>query len=257
MRGWLLLKGMRQDARHWRDLPARLAERTGARVIALDPPGVGQRTDVAAPVTVSAMVDDLRARFLAERGEDGPWGLVGLSLGGMVALDWASRAPEDLGFVLVGNTSARDVAAPWQRLRVDALAATVVRALDPTRRERAVVDLITRQLGVAERERVAAENARWQSERPATLTTLLAQVRAGASFTAPTRVSVPVGVLVGTGDRLVDPACGRALAARLGVTPVELEGAGHDLSLDAPDALLDAICAADQVLQSIAPSGKK
>src|SRR5690554_3657908 len=108
---------MKQDARHWRDVPERLARRTGGRVICLDLPGVGEEVGRTAPLDVAALAADLRRRWLERRRDDGPWGLLGLSLGGMAALAWASRWPHDLDGVVVGNTSAGVLCPPTWRLR--------------------------------------------------------------------------------------------------------------------------------------------
>lgn len=259
MRGWLWLKGMKQDARHWRSLPARFAAQTGARVLTLDPPGVGSQAHLAAPSSVQAMTDALRARWLVERGADGPWAFVGLSLGGMVALDWAARYPDDFALVVVGNTSAGGVSPAWQRIRPRALWALArsSRTPDVVARERALLQVISSRDDAEHAHHASVENAAWHAAIPATPRTMGAQLLAGARFRGPARLSVPVHVLVGEADRLVDPRCGDALAARLSGVVHRFPGAGHDLSLDAPDALLDVLAQLDQTLQSIAPSGRK
>lgn len=259
MRGWLWLKGMKQDARHWRDLPARFASRTGARVETIDPPGVGSRAQDPAPASVRAMTDDLRARWIATRGGDGPWGMVGLSLGGMVALDWAARYPEDFAVVVVGNTSAGGVSRLWHRMRPRALAhlARSSRLADPVARERAFLGVVSSRDDQAHAAHASEQHAAWQGSIPATPRTVASQLLAGARFRAPQQVGAPLHVVVGTADRLVDPRCGAALAERLGGQVHRIEGAGHDLSLDAPDALLDVLAGIDQALQSMAPSGRK
>ena len=248
MRGWLWLKGMKQDARHWRALPAQFAERTGARVVALDPPGVGSQADRPAPPSVRAMTDDLRARWLAVRGEDGPWGMVGLSLGGMVTMDWAARYPDDFAVVVLGNTSAGGVSPPWHRMRPRALAHLVraSRGSDGVQRERAFLQVVSSRDDVAHAHHASVEHAAWQAEIPATPRTMVSQLLAGARFRAPSAVGPPVHVIVGDADRLVDPRCGRALAARLGAELHTLPGAGHDLSLDVPDLLLDVLADVDR-----------
>lgn len=248
MRGWVWLKGMKQDARHWRGLPERFAARTGSRVLALDPPGVGSQADRPAPASVQAMTDDLRRRWLAERGDDGPWGMVGLSLGGMVTLDWAARFPEDFDVLVLGNTSAGGVSPPWHRMRPRALAhlLSAGRGGDALARERALLDVVSSRDDGVHAHHASVENAAWQAEIPATPRTMVSQMLAGARFRVPAGVRSRVHVVIGDADRLVDPRCGRALAERLGATLHVVPGAGHDLSLDAPDALLDLLARVDR-----------
>jgi pimeloyl-ACP methyl ester carboxylesterase len=244
-RSWLLVKGMRQDARYWFDVPDRLAARVPGRVLTLDLPGVGSAAHRPAPWDVDGLVDDLRARFLeAAAPGDGPWGLVGLSLAGMVALRWAARFPEELAHVVVGNSSDGRHSWPWRRLRLANLprmAATARRR--GVARERASLDLVVALRGPAERDALAAHYAAWQREIPCTPATLARQLVAGATFRGPAAVEVPLTFLVGRGDRFVDPRCTDALAAAHGAPLIAHPTAGHDLSVDAPDWLIARIAA--------------
>jgi alpha-beta hydrolase superfamily lysophospholipase len=52
---------------------------------------------------------------------------------------------------------------------------------------------------------------------------------------------LPVLVLNGAADRLVDPRCSRALAARWGAELHVHPHAGHDLPLDEPEWLVDRL----------------
>lgn len=245
VRHWVCIKGLKQDARHWRGLPERLASETGGRAIALDLPGAGTMADVRVPSTVDGMVDLMRARWLEQRKEDeGPWGLLGLSLGGMAVMSWASRYPEDLGGAVIGNSSAANVSPPWKRIRADRWGGLVRAALpmDPIKRELHVVDMITSRLVRRDdRLRVAREHARWQREQAFTRGALAGQLRAAAGYRAPERLGVPALVVVGEGDGFVDPSCGHALAERLQADKVVHPTAGHDLSLDAPGWLVRTV----------------
>ncbi len=245
IRSWICLKGLKQDARHWRGLPDRLAEATGGRALMVDLPGAGSRSGTAVPRSVPGMVAAIRDEVLSQRDpSEGPWGLLGLSLGGMVVAQWAASHPEDVAGVVIGNSSAGDLSWPWQRLRLDKLP-TVVRAalpMDPVAREAAVVGLTTsRQLTRGARFRIAREHARWQAEAPFGRGALVGQLLAGARFRAPASLAVPALVLVGEADRFVHPSCGHALADRLGAQVASHPTAGHDLSLDAPGWLVSTV----------------
>ena len=62
---------------------------------------------------VQALRDDL-----SERSEQGPFVLVALSLGGMVALRWACLHPHEIAGCVLVNSSVRGLAPFWQRLRL-------------------------------------------------------------------------------------------------------------------------------------------
>src|SRR6188474_3693108 len=98
---WVLLRGLTREARHWGDFAERLARAlpgsasAATRVLALDLPGNGVFCGEASPATVGAMADFAREQLRA-RGLAPPYRLVAMSLGGMVAADWALRHPREI-----------------------------------------------------------------------------------------------------------------------------------------------------------------
>jgi hypothetical protein len=58
---------------------------------------------------------------------------------------------------------------------------------------------------------------------------------------APARIEVPARFLVGLGDRLVHPDCSLALAARFAAPLACHPSAGHDLTTDACDWVVDQL----------------
>ena len=104
---WLLLRGLSREKRHWRSFPEQLAAASaGERVLCLDLPGFGTEHARLSPWSMARITDDVRARFLVERGGD-RWSVLGISLGGMVALDWCARHGGDFERCVTVNTSAR------------------------------------------------------------------------------------------------------------------------------------------------------
>jgi pimeloyl-ACP methyl ester carboxylesterase len=254
---WLFLRGLSREQRHWGSFPEVFcAAAPGARVHLLDLPGTGTEAGRASPTTVPAIVADLRARFEALRGaHPGPWGLLGMSLGGMVAMAWCAEHPGDFTRLVLANTSASDVGLPWDRMRPAAIA-TVARVLgtrDPVERERLILTMVTRT-----RDDVPAIARRWaeiQRTSPVTRITVARQLRAATLFHAPPSLSVPVLVVVGAGDTLADPACGRALAERFGA-PLEVHPeSGHELALDAPGWLAERVAAWSASVPAAAAAG--
>src|SRR3989339_877925 len=105
-RNGILLRGLMRDARHFEDFPSRLAAATGDQVHCLDLRGKGSRNLEASPLSVTAMAKAVRREAKA-KGLQPPYHLLAISLGGMVALEWAHLfCPELAGLVLI-NTSAQ------------------------------------------------------------------------------------------------------------------------------------------------------
>ena len=231
---WILLRGLSRGAGHWggfvdqarRALP-------GAIVLALDLPGNGQRHGEASPARVAAMTEALR-RELRSRELAGPVHLLAMSLGAMVACDWAARYPQELAGAVLINTSLRPFSPFWQRLRPAAyprlLGLALARAQAPAW-EAAILDLTSRLAG--NRQAVLAEWIRLREHEPVSLANSLRQLLAAMRYRAPgDPPDVPLLLLAGAGDRLVDPACSRSLGQVWAAPLIEHPRSGHDLPLD-------------------------
>lgn len=241
---WLLLRGLVREQRHWLDFPERFASSVRGpddgptETVLLDLPGFGTENDRPVPPTVAGFVDDLRARLRRVVPAGEPCGIFAVSLGGMVALEWLARHPEDFVAGVVVNSSLGDLSRPWHRMRLAVWPRVFVAPLLATRaRERMLLGM-TRQQGDLDRdaERYAAIAAATRPRRASAL----GQLRAAMRMRCPERVDVPTLVLTSRGDRLVSWRCSERIAHQLGLPLVVHEGqgaaaAGHDLPLDAPD----------------------
>lgn len=231
---WLLLRGLTRERRHWARFPE-VFERTlpGALTVAVDLPGVGTEAGQLSPTSVAAIVDHVRARW--PRTGNGPWALLGISLGGMLAADWVHRFPDEFSRVVLINSSAGDLSAPYHRLRLENLPKllTSVAARDLIERELGILALTTTTHG---KNRILAEE--WagylKNARPRRRVAL-AQIVAAMRFRAPPRLPIPALVLSASGDRFTDPSCSRRLAQHLGAELRVHPSAGHDLPLDDPE----------------------
>jgi pimeloyl-ACP methyl ester carboxylesterase len=237
--GWLLLRGLSREQRHWWSFPERFAEATGARMACLDLPGFGTEHARRSPASIAAITDDLRRRFDAERGGE-RWGILGISLGGMVALDWCARHADDFAACVTVNTSARP-SSPLARFRPAGLRAVLGTLIaDALAKERAVLRVTSEARG--ERlEQIAEQHARWTAERPPSRASVALQLRAAMRFSAPERVHAPVLVLASTTDRLVSHQCSARIAERVGARFVTCDRGGHDLALDEPEWICSQI----------------
>jgi pimeloyl-ACP methyl ester carboxylesterase len=238
---WLLLRGLARERRHWGEFPETLRRvRRGDSVHVLDLPGAGTECQRVVPSTVHAIAEDVRARWLALRDANpGPWGLFGVSLGGMVALAWCAAHDDDFARVVVANSSAGDLARPWQRMSLGVFAGVLrsIRENDPVSRERRVLSMTTQlHHGL---DALATEWAAYAQEYPMRRSNVARQLLAASRFRSPERVRTPMLVLAGGADRLADPACSRAIAAKYGA-PIEIHpAAGHDIGTDAPEWTAD------------------
>jgi pimeloyl-ACP methyl ester carboxylesterase len=231
------LRGLGRERRHWFEFPRRLAECLGAQAHTVDLPGMGERRGEPDRYSVADIARDVRQR-LGEHARESPWGVLGVSLGGMVAISLAAQWPSGVSHVVAVNSSSR-LSSTRERLRPAALA-QLFRALvwlAPEARERCLYALTTNS---PEQDvvRWAMQAAEFGLDQPARGGALVCQLVAGARF-FPRAIVQPVLVLSGAGDRLVSPACSLALARHLGAAHKLHPTAGHDLPLEDPDWVLE------------------
>lgn len=240
MSTWVLLRGLMREARHWGDFPVRLQHAMGGTVVTPDMPGNGKLYEQRSPNSVHEMTEACRSQLQA-LGHPPPYQVLAMSLGAMVAVDWAARYPQELQNMVLINTSLAPYNPYYQRLRPAnyvALFATLLFATSD--RQQALILHLTSNLLTNPQQAETLEQ--WHSyarEFPVTRVNALRQLYAAASYRAAIEtIRVPVLLLSGEQDRLVDCRCSVSLAERWNC-PIRLHPtAGHDLPLDDADWVL-------------------
>jgi pimeloyl-ACP methyl ester carboxylesterase len=259
MSSWILLRGLTREARHWGDVPERIAARwPGAATRCIDLPGNGRRHADASPVAIAPMLAAVRSEATA-RGLAPPYHLLALSLGGLVAIEWAVQHPRELAGAVLVNTSVRPFAPGHRRLRPGAwptLLRLLLDAESDAEHERLVLALTSAGRGTD--AGLLADWIVWRRECRVTRLNALRQIVAAVRYRAPAAAPpVPWLVLAGAGDRLVDPRCSLALAQRWGAAFALHPHAGHDLPLDDAPWLVERVAEwlqADTASASAGPS---
>lgn len=233
MRRWVLLRGLAREAAHWGDFPQLLARATGDEVLTPDLPGNGARCRERSPSSVATMVADCRERLPPSAQ---PAVVLAMSLGAMVAIEWARQFPQELAGCVLVNTSGGGASPFWHRLRprnYPAMARLLWPGTDVEAREAAVLrmttsprmlhdDVVAHWCAVARTHPVSAANA-------------ARQLWAAARYRVPgQRPALPLLLLGSSGDALVHPSCSMRLAQRWQAELRMHAWAGHDLPLDDP-----------------------
>ena len=234
---WLLLRGLGREAGHWDGFPDKLRA-LGQKVEFLDLPGAGTEFARQSPLTIAATVEDLRRR----RKNEAPIGVISISLGGMVALDWATRYPDEINRLVVINSSVSGLVPPWRRLRLKNLR-TGLRFLTAStlaEKERAALKITTNLKGEA-LESTVRQWVEIRERHPVTTTAIVRQLVAAATFRLHHSPRCPVLIVKGEADGLVDPICSDLLAEKMGAALASHPSAGHDLPLDEPDWLAKTV----------------
>jgi pimeloyl-ACP methyl ester carboxylesterase len=226
----------------------------GSRVHCVDNPGVGSERHRPSPTSLPDTARDVLRRFHALRRQNGthafPFGVLGMSLGGMLALELASRAALEqeqrdggangggangaLCCAVVINTSpGYALARPHRRLRPAGMWG-LLRCLWTTAYAREAV-LLPLVVNLAERERTLARWRALAAARPLPRRTFFAQLLSAAVWKAPERLRVPLLVLASRADALTCCSCSHTIAAKYAGAALALhDTAGHDLTTDDP-----------------------
>lgn len=233
---WIFLRGLTRETAHWGSFPA-LFQCTlpGTQVIPLDLPGNGTLHQQSSPLSIAAMVDYCRAE-LPRLGHPPPYHVLAMSMGAMVAAQWACAEPREVAASVLINTSFRPFNPMRERLRPHNYG-TVLRMLltqpSDLTLERAVLRLTSNHP-----EQHEADIANWvaiRQQRPVRAKNAMRQLVAAARFKASMRgPTSPVLLLGSTQDQLVNVRCTLAIARHWGCPVVLHPDAGHDLPLDDP-----------------------
>ena len=234
----VLVHGFPLDNRVWSGVAEIL--KSEFRVVRPNLRGFGTLTN-AEPFSVDSLAADLH-ELLAETG-DLPCVLVGLSMGGYVALSFADQWADDLaGLVLVDTKSAADTRAA--KTRRDEMAAMVDRL-----GSRAVADLMMPDMlapGADRRRPAVAETLRRIMEDAPALTVghalLAMRDRRDFTDTLAKLDGMPAAVVVGGQDQITPVALAREMAGRLHNAELTvIEGAGHISPMEDPAAVAASI----------------
>lgn len=231
---WIFLRGLTREAAHWGRFVADFEQALpGSAVTALDMPGNGQLHQQPSPVSVADMVAACRDE-LSRRGLAPPYCLLAMSLGAMVATEWARQAPHEVRACVLINTSLRPFSPFYHRLRprnYSALLGLVLRPGTAEQIEQTVLRLTSRR--AAELGAVLPLWVGVRKVRPVSRRNALRQLMAAARYRAPLQAPVPHMLLLGSqNDGLVRGECSQAIAQAWQVPLALHPSAGHDLPLD-------------------------
>ena len=257
----LLVHGLGANTISWVTVGRALADRRGARVIALDLVGFGYTRAVDSPATVTRNAD----LVIAALEEFGPSVVAGNSMGGAITVKAAARRPDLVTGMVLVNPAVRATGLRSPQMRTGAAMAPM---LFPTLGER-IVTARANQLGP---ERLVDGTLQVVLEQfddldPAIRADFIAVARARMEFPEAARAyvdaasslfwymtrnldrdlavalqEVPGLLLFGDRDRLIHVSSAHALAERHPALDVELlEGVGHAPQMDAPDRFVEAV----------------
>lgn len=245
---WILLRGLSREVRHWGSFPEYLEQQNDQyKVFPLELPGVGQKNHMDSLPTLKGYVENLRVELQElKKNHEGEFGVIAISLGGMIALTWAGLYPDDFQHIVVLNSSGGNLSSPFKRLKPKAikeitklLGKSLTTKEDIYQREKAVLELTTNMIPVT--DSLIKKWADIGQENPLRHKNFLKQLYAASKFKVPKMIKGNLFVISGAKDELCDPECSRILAERFKAPAAIHPQAGHDITLDDPEWLAQTI----------------
>jgi len=234
----VFLHGIGGNRTNWQEQLAYFGDKFCA--VAWDARGYGASDDSPQTLQFKDYADDLRRlldHLKAERAH-----LVGLSMGGMISLDFYGRYPERVATLTLVDTSSGFGGAP-EEVKRDFLS----RRLDPLEKGLTPADiapgvvavLVAKSAPAAVHERLRASMAalRVESYKQA----LHAIVTTDSRAVLP-RIQVPTLVIVGEEDTVTPPSAARFLADNItDASLVTIPASGHLTNLEKPEVFNSAL----------------
>jgi 3-oxoadipate enol-lactonase len=233
----LLIMGLGYPSAMWHRMRPALS--ASYRTIALDNRGAGQSDVPPGPYSIGLMASDAAAVLDAAGVPTAH--VFGVSMGGMIAQEFALQYPERVQSLVLGCTGFGGPNA--QRAEPDAV--EMLKARSWMSREQAAEAAIPFIYDTATPRHLIDEDIAQRHPWPTSPAGYFAQLQAilaWESFSRLPQITVPTLVIHGRADRLVPVGNGELIAARIpGAQLVLLERASHLFSTDQPQAAAKAV----------------
>lgn len=239
----LFLRGLTREKGHWNGLPEAYSKETGIPTFSIDLPGAGEFFTMNSPFFLDDYVEFLREKIKERSADQTPLLLIGISMGGMIALRWSILYPKEVHAVCTINTSAKNLSKSNERFNLKEWKKLLSILLSQTaeKKEALILDLTTNLISLEEKRSIQKKFTLIQKEHPVSKRSSLAQLYAAQQFSIDEIPLVPVKVIYSKGDKLVQGECSEKLAQFLKASLAVHPHAGHDLPLDDPHWLLSEL----------------
>lgn len=239
---WLLVRGLMRETDHWGDFPEKLKSLSDVQqVICLDLPGVGTESQRVFLPSVRQAMEDLRSRFRNKISDsDEEWGILGISLGGMIAMQWVHEYPHDFKKAVIINSSSKDCPI-WQRLTLPSMKTVLLSFFekDIVKREKQIIDMTT---NLRKNDLKLIDSwVKIAQRNDFSKLTAANQLAAAAQFSLPSKLKVPLLVLASRADRMVSYECSKFIAQKYNAEIKIHPTAGHDIAVDDSNWIVNQI----------------
>jgi esterase len=239
----VLLHGYTGHARSWDAFAEAMTDRY--RVIALDQRGHGATGWAPADkYGVDDMADDLQA-FVKALGLE-HFTLLGLSMGGMVAIEYAGRKPSELAACVIVDIGPEIIQSGSQRIQTGAKAKDVFASRDEAFAAARIANALPPEAHHRHRSDYAlmrTEDGQWTYRYDRALRTpgTLRPRKSEVAWASCANIAVPTQIIRGEISDILAPEIAQRMVEVIpDATFAEVNGSGHSVPLDKPEGFLAA-----------------
>ena len=236
----LFLRGLIRESRHSKFCMEHFEKMfPNASFYGLDIPGTGNLHLSSSFLSVRKNVLYLRDRFIKLVGTDQGQNnyLIGISMGGMMSIDWMQMFPEDFNKAILINTSMSGVSPIYHRMYLSSFFQLLFVPLMPKERWRqSIIYNLTSSLGPEQKKEVIDHWEMIANTAPVSTVNSLRQLWSAISFWPnKSKPNLPLQIFASEQDHLVNHQCSERIAKMWDLPIQKHPKAGHDLLLDDPN----------------------
>lgn len=238
IQNWVLIRGLVRSQYHWKDFPIQLEKSApDVKVHLVEISGNGFLYQFNTPTDIVEAVELLQAQ-LPENLES--FGLIGISLGGMLATKWAQMQPEKVQELVLINSSS-GLSPFYDRLMPSNYGGVLGSLFSPSfeKKEELILSMTVNQEEIWRRQ--LAENVEFLKQHPVSIRNFINQLRLTSQVNFKDVPPCAKLVLNSKADRLVNPSCSERIAEAWQCPLMTHESAGHDLPLDDAEWVIQKI----------------
>jgi pimeloyl-[acyl-carrier protein] methyl ester esterase len=251
MVAWIFIRGIMSESFHWDDFVNRMSiVFPQDQMITIDIAGNGKYNRMRTPLGIKENIEHLRSQINLQALKDVKKNIVGFSLGAMFGLEWQRSYPNEIQSVVLMNSSSR-ASVFFQRLQIAALFKIAQASFQKNNfeKEKLIINMTTHLLNSERKNKLARIWSQRANDFPVQSINFFRQLIVGFKMLEPVEHAGSVGsenskkllVLCGQKDKVVNPTCSKKIANMLKAQIYIHPAAGHDLTLNDPDWVIERI----------------
>ena len=236
---WILLRGLSRGNNHWGEFPELMREQ-GLEVELAEIPGNGTRYRELTPLNPLKVIEAIKKTSPFSKDKK-TFNICGISLGGMMALQWAEAFPDEVEHVVVINSSLPQLSPVHHRISFKSIFQIMrgITSKDPLVRESITLALTVNDENI--REQYLKPFARFSQKNPITVKNFVRQLYLATRIKINQSIQTSITIIVSVQDHFVKPDCSFEMARFFNINPISHPTSGHDLPLESPQWLLKAL----------------